>query len=156
MLSRFAFLLPVPLVVSVSLVGSAVSAQNLDPTDNAFFQFDFILYPLAIKWACGGGREQDLSHIETLIVAFPEDAERAGLRSTVAELSELAAGPESLPQFLGAELDDQKVEQLCTAAQALNIDWLTPDIFIAQDERGISGEQELAWDKFFAVVEAIQ
>lgn len=149
-----------PLLRLLSLVGpmvlclsSAISAQN-QHSINVFFGFDYApLMPLAIKWACGGERDQDLSQINMLIAAFPEDAERAELGTTVADLSELAVGLNSLPQLLGGELTDQQIEQLCAAALPLNIDWVTPEQFIMRDENGIPDEQEAAWAKFFEIIE---
>ena len=94
-----AFLLSGLLALCVTMAGSATSAQTQYPVQNAFFGFDFVLQPLAIKWACGGKKDQDLSQIEMLVVAFPEDAERAELAPMVAELSEVASGLESLPQI---------------------------------------------------------
>ena len=145
-----------PLVLCVAMAGSAATAQNQHPIGNVFFGFDFVLQPLAIKWACGGSRHQDLSQIEALVVGFPEDAERAELTPTVAAFNELASGLESLPQIIGVELNGQQVEQLCVAALSLNIDWVTPEQFIMGDERGMPDEQEAAWANFFGVVEGFQ
>jgi hypothetical protein len=138
------------------MAGSATTAQNQHPIGNAFFGFDFVLQPLAIKWACGGPRDQDLSQIETLVVAFPEDAERAELTPMVAALNEIASGLESLPQILGSELNGQHVEKLCVAALPLNIDWVTPEQFIMGDESGMPDEQEADWANFWGVVEDFQ
>jgi hypothetical protein len=154
--SCFAFWLSGLLFLSSTLAGSATFAQNQHPIGNVFFGFDFILQPLAIKWACGGQRDQDLSQIEALVVVFPEDAERAELRPMVATLSETASVPDSLPQVLGAELNRQQVDQLCAAALPLNIDWVTPEQFIMGDESGIPDEQEAAWANFFRAIEDFQ
>ena len=140
----------------VSLVGSAASAQNQDPISNVFFGFDFVLHPLAVKWACGGQRDQDLSKIETLIVAFPEDAEHAELALTVVALSEMLSGLESLPQLLGGALSDQQVNQLCAVAIPLTIDWVTPEQLLMHDESGMSEEHQAAWASFWSVVEGFQ
>ncbi|MGH1330561.1 MAG: hypothetical protein ACRBBK_06735 [Paracoccaceae bacterium] len=152
--SRFTFF--GSLVLCVTMAGSATTAQDQHPIGNAFFGFDFVLHPLAIKWACGGPRDQDLSQIETLVVAFPEDAERAELAPMVAALSEMASGVESLPQILGGELNGQQVEQLCVAALPLTIDWVTPEQLFMGDESGMADEQEAAWANFFGVVEDFQ
>jgi len=154
--SRIPLLLSGLMVLCVNMAGSATSAQNQHPIHNAFFGFEFVLQPLAIKWACGGERDQDLSQIETLVVAFPEDAERAELTPTVATLSEMASGLESLPQVLGAELSRVQVDQLCDAALPLNIDWVSPEQFIMGDESGMPDEQEAAWANFWKVVEGFQ
>ncbi len=150
------FLMPGLLATSVLLTGSATSAQNQQSNHNVFFGFDFVLQPLAIKWACGGQREQDLSQIQTLVSAFPEDAEQAELKSIIAALSNMASGPENLSQILGAEVNDQQVDQLCAVAVSLKIDWVTPEVLVMADESGAPEEQEKAWADFFAVVEGFQ
>ena len=153
---RIASFLSGLLMLGISMAGSVTTAQTQHPVQNVFFGFDFVLQPLAIKWACGGKRNQDLSQIEMLIVAFPEDAERAELAPMVAELSELASGLESLPQILGTELSGQQVELLCAVALPLNIDWVTPVQFVMGDESGIPDDMEVAWANFWGVVESLQ
>ena len=143
-------------MLGIGIAGSAATAQTQHPVQNVFFGFEYVLQPLAIKWACGGREDQDLSQIEVLIVAFPEDAERAELAPMVAELSELASGRESLPQILGTELGEQQVELLCAAALPLNIDWVTPEQFVMGDESGIPDDMEVAWANFWGVVESLQ
>lgn len=154
--SRIAVLMSGLLCIWVTTAVSPASAQNQNPIHNAFFGFEFVLQPLAIKWACGGQRDHDLSQVETLIVAFPADAAQAELGPLVATLSEMASGLESLPQVLGAALNDQQVNQLCAAALPLNIDWVTPEQFIMGDESGIPDEQQAAWANFWNVVEGFQ
>lgn len=154
--SRLVFWFSGLLVFCSSIAGSAASAQNQHPIGNVFFGFDFVLQPLTIKWACRGERDQDLRQIEALVVAFPEDAERAELKPLVAKLSEIASGPDSLPQLLGAKLNSQQVDQLCAAALPLNINWVTPEQFIMGDESGMPDEQEAAWANFWRVVEDFQ
>ena len=144
------------LMLGISMAGSAITAQSQNPVPNVFFMFDFVLQPLAIKWACGGEEDQDLSQIEMLIVAFPEDAERAELARIAAELSEQASGLEYLPQILGTELSGQQIELLCAAALPLNIDWVTPEQFVMGDESGIPDDMEVAWANFWGVVESLQ
>ena len=153
---RIASFLSGLLMLGINMTGSATTAQTQHPVQNVFFGFEFVLQPLAIKWACGGKEDQDLSQIEMLIVAFPEDAARAELAPMVAELSELASGLESLPQILGAELSWQQVELLCAAALPLNIDWVTPEQFVMGDESGIPDDMEVAWADFWGVVESLQ
>lgn len=154
--SRIAALMSGLFCIWVTTAASPISAQNQNPIHNPFFGFEFVLQPLAIKWACGGQRDRDLSQVEALIVAFPADSEQAELAPLVATLSEMASGLESLPQVLGAALNDQQVNQLCAAALPLNIDWVTPDQFIMGDESGIPDEQEAAWANFWNVVEGLQ
>lgn len=153
---RIASFLSGLLVLCVTMAGSATSAQTQNPVQNVFFGFDFVLQPLAIKWACGGRRDQDLSQIEMLVAAFPEDAERAQLAPMVAELSEVATGQESLPQILGTALNGPQVDQVCAAALPLNIDWVTPAQFAVGDQSGMSVEMEAAWINFWVVVESLQ
>lgn len=154
--SRIALFLSGLLALCVSVAGSSTSAQNQHPIQNVFFGFEFVLQPLAIKWACGGERDQDLSQIEMLVVAFPEDAERAELTQIVATLSEMASGLESLPQVLGADLNGRQGDQLCSAALPLNIDWISAEQFIMGDESGMPDVQEAAWANFWNVVEGFQ
>jgi len=144
------------LVLCITMTGPVATAQNQHPIGNVFLGFDFVLQPLAVKWACGGKRDQDLSQIDMLVVAFPEDAERAELAPMVATLSQMASGVESLPHILGADLNEQQVEQLCAAALQLNIDRVTPEQFVMGDESGIPDETEAAWANFWGVVESLQ
>ena len=153
---RIALFLSGLLVLGISMAGSATTAQTQNPVQNVFFGFDIVLHPLTIKWACGGKEDQDLSQIEALIVAFPEDAERAELAPMVAELNELASGLESLPQILGTELSGPQVELLCAAALPLNIDWVTPEQFVMGDESDMPDDMEVAWANFWRVVESLQ
>mgnify|MGYP007089912696 CR=1 FL=1 len=153
---RIASFLSGLLMLGTSMTGSATTAQAQNSVQNVFFGFEFVLQPLAIKWACGGERNQDLSQIDVLIVAFPEDAERAGLAPMVAQLSEMASGLGSLPQILGTEWSGQQGDLLCAAALPLNIDWVTPQQFIMGDESGIPDDMEVAWANFLEVVESLQ
>lgn len=153
---RIASFLSGLLMLGTNMTGSATTAQAQNPVQNVFFGFEFVLQPLAIKWACGGERNQDLSQIDVLIVAFPEDAERAALAPMVAQLSEMASGLGSLPQILGTELSGQQGDLLCAAALPLNIDWVTPQQFIMGDESGIPDDMEVAWANFWRVVESLQ
>ncbi|MFC3145280.1 hypothetical protein [Psychromarinibacter halotolerans] len=97
-----------------------------------------------------------MSQIDALVVAFPEDAERADVTQIVTTLNEMASGRESLQEFLGAGLNGRQVAQLCSAALSLNIDWVTPEQLILDDESGIPDEQKAAWGKFYGVVEGFQ
>lgn len=141
------------LVLLVGLIASPANAQN-DFTINIFFGFDFVLQPLAIKWACGGEREADLSRIETLIDAFPEDAECAELQEIVDTLSKLSEAPPNLTQLLGGEISLQQAARLCPAALPLNIEWLTPEVLSSGDE-GMSEEQKIVWEIFYKIVETL-
>lgn len=141
------------LVLLMSLITSSVNAQT-NPAINVFFGFEFALQPLVIKWACGGEREADLSRIETLIDAFPEDAERAELQEIVDVLSEQSEVPSNLPQLLGREIAPQQNARLCAAALPLNIEWLTPEVLASGDE-GMSEDQKIVWETFYKIVETL-
>lgn len=114
------------LLLAVSLITSTASAQN-GPTINVFFGFDFVLQPLAIKWACGGEAEADLAVLNRLITAFPEDAERAELPNMVDVLFKTSHQEGNLAKLLGTEITPQQAEQLCATALPLSIGWLTPE-----------------------------
>lgn len=155
LLSRVVSSLIGGLFTCLSLAGSAASPQNQYPS-NVFFGFEFVLQPLAVKWACGGQRDQDLAQINALIVAFPEDAKQAEIGSIIVTLSDMADGLDILPKLIGIEITGQQVEQLCAAALPLNIDWLTPEHFNRRDESEVPVGQETGWADFFAVVEGFQ
>ncbi len=143
------------IVFSLCMMVSVASAQS-NSSINVFFGFDFVLHPIAIKWACEGARDQDLAALETLIAAFPEDAKRAELRTHVDAMKRVADGDEGLAQILGGELTSEQAQQLCSAARPLNIAWVTPQQLVNDDEDGISPEQRAAWEGFWEVVESLQ
>ncbi|MCF2905690.1 hypothetical protein L0666_11890 [Octadecabacter sp. CECT 8868] len=140
---------------SLGMMSSVASAQS-NPAINVFFGFDFVLHPIAIKWACQGSREQDLTTFETLIAAFPEDARSAELRAHIDALQQISTGYESLTQVLGSEVTNQQAEQLCAAARPLSVAWVTPEQLVNDDEDGVPTEQRAAWAEFWKVVESFQ
>ncbi|WP_170431200.1 hypothetical protein [Ruegeria arenilitoris] len=142
-------------VLSLGLMASAVSAQT-DPAINIFFGFDYVLQPIAIKWACGGQQSEDLTAIEALIAAFPEDAERADLRGFVDSMLQVSERRAGLTEILGAELTSKQTEQLCAAARPLSLVWATPEQLTNGGEDTIAPEPSAAWAEFYRVVEHLQ
>ena len=138
--------------VALTLLAAAVAAQD-DPSGNVFFGFDFVLVPIAIKWACGGEAEEDLSRIDAVVTAFPEDAEAALMERIVTDLKKAQTGEVNLAQIMGAPLNSEQEERLCTAATKLNLDHLEPETFEIGGDSELSQEQQLAWRNFFFVVE---
>ncbi|MEM9584657.1 MAG: hypothetical protein AAGA08_16220 [Pseudomonadota bacterium] len=140
---------------SLSLMASVASAQS-NPAINVFFGFDFVLHPIAIKWACRGAREEDLATFERLIAAFPEDAKSAELRTHIDAYQKISEGDEGLTQLLGSETSKEQEEQLCAAARPLSIAGLTPKQLANGDGDRMPAEQLAAWIEFWKVVESLQ
>ena len=138
----------------LGLIASAANAQDKF-TPNVFFGFDFILQPIAIKWACGGDTETDLSQIDALIRTFPEDAKNTDLKSAVEVLFKASNHEAGLIKVLGTELSDQQAKQLCTKALPLNMNWITPQQLVADDEEGVPRDQKKALEAFFQFVETL-
>ena len=138
--------------VVLTLLAAPVSAQD-DPSGNVFFGFDFVLVPIAIKWACGGEAEEDLSRIDAVVTAFPEDAEAAQMERIVTDLKKAQTGEVKLAQIMGAPLNSEQEDRLCTAATKLNLEHLSPETFEIGGDSELSQEQQLAWRNFFFVVE---
>ncbi len=143
------------LFLLVALISTSTSAQT-KPRNNVFFGFDFVLKPIAIKWSCGGARDQDLAALDVLIAAFPSDAEEAGLPSIIDSLLQTSEGDNGLAVILEVELSDQQTEQLCAAALRLNLVWATPEQLVNNDEDNITAEQQDSWENFFQVIEDVQ
>ncbi|APG49170.1 hypothetical protein PhaeoP97_03820 (plasmid) [Phaeobacter porticola] len=137
------------------MMASVASAQS-NPEINVFFGFDFILHPIAIKWACQGAREQDLATFETLIAAFPEDAKSADLRTHLDALQQISEDDEGLTLISGSEISKEQAEQLCRAARPLSVAWATPEQLVNDNEDGVPSEQRTAWAEFWKVVENLQ
>ena len=140
---------------SLGMMASVAAAES-NPGGNVFFGFDYVLHPIAIKWACQGPREQDLAAFKALIAAFPEDAKRAELQSHIDAMQKMPGGHKSLAQLLGAEISKVQQKKLCDAARPLNVAWLTPQKLLTNSEYGISGEQKAAWAKFWKVAASLQ
>ena len=137
------------------VMASVASAQS-SRIGNVFFGFEFILHPIAIKWACGGQREQDLATFRKLIDAFPEDAQDAELPIHINALERVSRGDEGLVLVLGSEISKQGAEQLCGAARPLSVAWVTPEQLVNDDEDGVPTEQKVAWAEFWRRVESLQ
>jgi hypothetical protein len=143
------------LAFAFSMMPLVASAQPNSPI-NVFFGFDFVLQPIAIKWACQGERKRDLATFEALIAAFPEDADTADLRSHIDAMRQVPEGEEGLAQVLGGEISREHAEQLCIAARALSVAWVTPEQVIDDEDDGVPTEQRAAWAEFWEVIESLQ
>ncbi len=137
----------------MSILPSAGTAQ-IHSADNRFFGFEFILEPLALKWACGGKRKADLVRLQTLIDAFPEDAEQAGLSDAVDFLAAMPEGNESLEKLLHPDFPPGQTERVCDAVAPLNVDWIDPQQ-IGSDDQEIPDDQRPAWLPFCVMIETI-
>lgn len=142
-------------ILHLCMTASVASAQDSPPA-NVFFGFDFVLQPIAIKWACGGPRDHDLAAFEALMAAFPEDARRANLQSTIDDMLHVSVGEAGVNEVIGAEVTSKQAEQLCNVARPLSIVWATPEQLINHDEDAIPPEQKSAWAKFWETIESIQ
>ena len=142
------------IILFSSLLASTASAQR-QPKIDVFYDFDFFLQPLAVKWSCGGQRNQDLSQIEDLMTAFPKDAERVELRDIVDALVGLPGGTVGLSQLLGVDLSSQQMRQLCTAALPLKIDWVTPEQIVSGYADGIASGKLTALLDFYQVIKLL-
>ncbi|WP_370230093.1 hypothetical protein [Cognatishimia sp.] len=138
--------------IGLMCLTSPLSAQSVD-AQNVFFGFDFVLVPIAIKWACGGESTDDLSRINAVVDAFPEDAEQASMGKIIADLDKARTGEVSLSQIVGGQLSTEQEERLCKAATLLNLTHLSPDSFHIGGDNALSKDQQLAWQNFFLTVE---
>ena len=141
-----------PLALGLMCLTSPLSAQD-DPSQNVFFGFDFVLVPIAIKWAGGGEFEDDLTRINAVGDAFPEDAEAAQMDRILTDLAKARTGEVGVGQIVGGQLTDAQEERLCEAAGNLNLDHLSPESFAIGGDSELSKDQQLAWRNFFFVVE---
>ncbi|MEM8656333.1 MAG: hypothetical protein AAGF36_16500 [Pseudomonadota bacterium] len=136
-------------------MASVASAQSNRPI-NVFFGFDFVLHPIAIKWACKGERDQDLATFARFIAAFPEDAKSAELQSHIDALQQVSEGDDGLRQIWGRDITSEHAEKLCNAARLLSVAWATPEQLANGDNDGMPSEQIEAWAEFWKVVERLQ
>lgn len=143
------------LAICSSLVATTASAQA-ESKKSVFFDFDFVLFPIAIKWFCGGQTDQDLSQIAALTAAFPEDAEDAELQSLVDELLQMSERETGLTEILSAEFSDEQVDKLCAAARPLSLSWATPEQMVDGGEDGVPLAQRVVWEAFYQVIEELQ
>jgi hypothetical protein len=141
-----------PLALGLMCLSTPLAAQE-DPSTNVFFGFDFVLVPIAIKWACGGDSEEDLARIDAVVEAFPEDAEKAEMDRILTDLQKARTGEVAIDQIVGGQLNDAQEERLCTAATKLDLTHLSPDSFQVGGDSTLSKEQQLAWRNFFFTIE---
>lgn len=139
-------------LLGCSLTATTAAAQT-SPSVNVFFGFEFLLQPLAVKWACGGASDQDLAQIDLLVSAFPEASKPADLGTIVDAFLEVSRKETGLADVLGAELTNQRADRLCAVALPLNIDWVTPDALRNGDDSAAPQDQVDAWKAFWNVVE---
>ncbi|MEM9436440.1 MAG: hypothetical protein AAGA15_05310 [Pseudomonadota bacterium] len=142
----------------MAMTASAVAAQEEVQEDdiNIFQGFEYVLQPIGIKWACGGNSGSDIATLNSLITAFPEDAETADLQATIDSMQELATGQEGLAQMLGIEASSSQASDVCAVAMPLSVQWATPDLLVSNDnEGGVPEDQRELWSAFWQVVESI-
>ena len=120
---------------------------------NVFFGIDFILQPLAIKWACGGERAADLAQLETLMAAFPKDAKAAGLPQIVAQMAIISDRDAAFLQMFGPDLSHAQARRLCAAAMVLNIHDLTPEAL--RENHDMGPLQATNWKRFFEIASSL-
>jgi hypothetical protein len=149
-----------PPVIALCLLASVASAQT--PSEvNVFFGFEYTLLPIAIKWSCGGDSEQDLSALNALAAAHPEDAKEAELQIIVETLLEISERKTGLTEIVGSEiginLSQSQLDQLCAAALPLGIAVLSPASLLAGGSGDdLAPEQEAKWVEFYKIIEDFQ
>ncbi len=142
------------LFLAMTLIAPAATAQN-SRTGNIFFGFDFVLQPIAIKWACGGEPDADLAKLNELIAAFPEDAESAEMPNMVDVLFLTSQEEGGLAKILGTEFAPRQVQQLCATALPLSIGWVMPAQLEFGDGDGMPKDQKKIWDEFYEFVQTL-
>jgi hypothetical protein len=120
---------------------------------NVFQFFEFTLTPIAIKWACGGQRDQDLAALDAMISANPEDADEAELTKIIELFVEVSRREDGFTEILGFETTDQQKEQLCSAALPLSLGALPIEGSPGKTDDDFASEQEEKWAAFFRVIE---
>ncbi|CAN1501078.1 hypothetical protein MCELHM10_00498 [Paracoccaceae bacterium] len=125
----------------------ALAQTRTDP--NMFQFFEYALTPIAIKWACGGERDQDMAALDAMISANPEDAEEAEVANAIELLVEVSKREDGFTKIIGFETTDQQKEQLCSAALPLSFG--APGM----TDQDVASEQA-KWDAFFGVIEEWQ
>lgn len=142
--------------LTMLLVSSLASPTKAETHTNPFFGFDFLLTPIAIKWACGGDTKDDLAGIERLVEAFPEDAKRADISAVLEKTLVHAAQGDGLEVFLGTSLTQSQNERLCDAALPLSLAWVTPEQLAEGHSEGAPPDQDEVWRQFYMTVESLQ
>lgn len=141
---RFSVLPFAALVVSFANAGSAQQAHN-----NPFFGFEYILTPIAVKWACGGAQAADMAGFERVVAAFPQAAAQAQIPAYLKEMQ----GASDVAEVLGEAISADEERLLCEAAGALTVSWLTPEMLLSASESSGDAAQDQAWARFFALFE---
>ncbi|MBO9472076.1 hypothetical protein J7413_00850 [Shimia sp. R10_1] len=143
---RFSVLPVAALVVSFAHVGSAQQVPI-----NPFFGFEYILTPIAVKWACGGAKSEDLARFRAVVAAFPDAAAEADLEMYLKQMQAVS----EVSEVVGMSLDASQEAALCAAAEALTVAWLTPERLLSDDYSTGDAQQDLAWTAFFEQVEGL-
>ncbi|WP_298854732.1 hypothetical protein [uncultured Ruegeria sp.] len=141
-----------PMAVSASLSLPAQLSGESYPASSAFFGFEFVLVPVAIKWACGGESSKDLAALDALIDAFPSDAQRDDLQQII-DLLRTTDLDTLVTTEIGVELARTQLHQLCEAALPLSLDWITPEGKRGNKEDAVKAEHFAAYENFYYVVE---
>jgi hypothetical protein len=116
-------------------VAIGVQAEQANVISNKFFGFEYVLEPLAIKWACGGEKAEDIRKIHSLIDAHPQDAEAADLQVILDEVVKMSTSARAIEAFIPLRLTAKQKETLCAAALPLSIHWLEPTISVMETSR---------------------
>ncbi|MEM9350169.1 MAG: hypothetical protein AAGA47_07900 [Pseudomonadota bacterium] len=148
------------LALAVAMMASVASAQEEQEVQeeniNIFTGFEYVLQPIGIKWACGGGSSNDVTALDALIAAFPEDAASAELQTTIDGMKELTTGQAALAEMLGIDASSAQASDVCAVAMPLSVEWATPDLFASNDnEGGVPDDQRELWSAFWQVVNSI-
>lgn len=120
---------------------------------NVFQFFEFALTPIAIKWACGGERDQDMAVLDATISANPEDAEKAEVANAIEMLVEVSTREDGLTEILGFETTDQQKTQLCAVALPLDLGALPIEGSPGKTDEDLAAEREAKWAAFYGVIE---
>jgi hypothetical protein len=139
----------VPFVFAPCLIASIAVAETQSEI-NAFFGFEYILTPVAVKWSCGGSPDEDLAALEAIIAYNPKDAEEAELEQVIELLLEVSKRDTGMSEILGFEVADAEEAKLCAAAARASI----PQEKDVEDAAFLAAWQAALQD-FVAVIEEI-
>lgn len=141
------------LALALTLIAGSTIAQGQDAPVNPFYGFDFLIQPLAFKWSCGASADADLAHIQTLIKALPEEAERGGVQIYIDAIYAISQADDGFTQLAGGSVATADRAGLCHAAKRLNIEWLTPAHL--RNEVDFPAAETPAWTGFYAMAETV-
>lgn len=142
------------IILSTSLLAAAASAQN-QYSPNVFFGLEYVLEPIAVKWACGGQSDEDLAALEALVSAFPEDAEEAELGEIVETIFEVSKRDTALSDIFDVTLTDEQTKKICAAARPLSIAWMKPEHMHPDGEAVAPPEEIEAFKAFLQTLEGL-